>query len=175
MPTCSSHLETGDLIVLLGGDVSVVVDDPSDVVRGALTLGDLLCPSDLLLSQGHAGAGRSVMLCGMIDQRTPTTSEVEVLVARLELHVLTTRFELALLADLERLLRVAKHTARVDHRLAQEPVVEIVPTVVDVRDVAVVGLDAVAEVLAHELPHVELRVVLGEAKTEQLVASTKGL
>ena len=83
----------------------------------------------------------------MHEQGAPAAADVEVLVARLHLHVLADRVELASLRVLERLALVAEHAARVDHRLAEEPVVEVVSAVVDVRDVAAVRLEAVRHVL----------------------------
>ena len=46
---------------------------------------------------------------------------------------------LRFLRDFQRLRRIVEDAAGVDHRFAEEPVVEVVAAVVDVRDVAVIG------------------------------------
>jgi hypothetical protein len=99
--------------------------------------GVLLVQQKSLLTTSDIG---SVVLGGVGDQRSPSTSNVEHPVALLQVEFLANHVELVVLELLEGLLLVdvGDDTGSVDHSGSQEPRVKVVASVVVVSDLVLV-------------------------------------
>ncbi len=133
------HADGGDRVVGPVADVAVVLHTDLDPV-GEPLLGDALTGvGRLLLGEGHADHAHAV-LTGRVDRhRTPAAADVEEALTRRQLQLAADEFELVALGVLQGAVRGLPVGARVDHRGAEDDLVEVVADVVVVADGAFVG------------------------------------
>jgi hypothetical protein len=138
-----SHLETSDLVVTTLGNRDIAVVHAQNL---ALLLGDarltqrIVSPRGLVAAQSDTSHLGIKVAAGESSKSTPSTANVQELLALLEANLLTHDSELVVLELLKRLLLVdvGDDARRVDHARAKKPSIEIVTAVVVVTDLLLV-------------------------------------
>ena len=169
-PHVLDHLDAGDLVVLLLGDVAIIHAEDLAAVRGAILLDLPHAVLRLVLGQRHARGDRPVMLGGVPRERAPAAANVQKGIARLELQLLADQVELIVLGLLQRFGGVLEEGARVDHPFAQEPAEEVVAPVVVLAHDARILLFGVNRDFGDEVRDGPLEMAPRELVLDELVA-----
>lgn len=115
------HPDRCDLVEhTMSRDMSVVLQAHFDFFLQALFPDALPNMLELALAERHAGGLHAVVAVGPEQQGSPTATDVQKPLTRLELQLSADQIELGLLSFIQRLLAVGKVGAGVDH-LAVEP------------------------------------------------------
>lgn len=173
-----AHLELGDLVKLLGGNVAVV--HAQDV---ALLLGDtggaesVSGVSGTLLSDGDTGNLGAVVETGEFGKSAPAAANVEQSLALLEVELLANKSHLVVLEFLESLLTsgVRDNTTGVDHARAEEVSVVVIAGVVVRTDLLHVLLTGVEKDITCESAEQELHERPGQLEVGPVVAVLKNI
>ena len=162
------HLEAGNLVKLLVGNVAVVHAEEADVLLGPVLLRHAGAVPHLVLCKGDAGRGGAKVLGSIVDESAPTAANVEMPLSLLELDVVAHQIHLVVLHLLEVLVAVERNSRGVDHAVAEEGAVEVILCLVpDRHDVAAVIVvlhlllvlplrvsESLGDPLGQEVPHV---------------------
>jgi hypothetical protein len=137
------HFETGDLVVLSGGNGSVAVVHAQDLrlrLWDTVATEAAVAPGSLVASESDTSDMSAKVLRSKAGERSPATSEIKHLVARLQVNLGTDDLELVVLKLLESLLLrdVGDDTGSVNHARAQEPTVEVITAVVVIADLLLI-------------------------------------
>ena len=125
------HLETNDLgeRTLLRGNFAVVhAQDAGTTWITTIDFDPLVTKLRLILAEGNARDFAAVVLVGESSKGTPSTSDVEQAVVRLEVKFLTDHGQLIVLELFEGFLffDVRNDAGSIDHAGAKEPFVEVI-------------------------------------------------
>ena len=128
------HLEAGDLVPLLKRDLAVVVDQKVDVADDLLLLRLIPGEGGTLLADGDSGDLGAVILGSEARKGAPAATDVQKLLAFLEVDFVAGNGHLVLLGSLEAVALILEDSAGVKHGGAQKPGVKVVAAVVDLAD-----------------------------------------
>lgn len=168
-----SHLETGDLVPLLAGDITVIHTLDAGLMGGdAVLLDAVVSEGGLVQAEGDTSRVRSVVLSSIGGEGTPTASDIEMTLALLELDLLADELQLVVLHLFESLLLcdVTHNTGGVDHAGSKEGSVEVIASVVVVADLVLVLLLGVPKGLGDPLGDEELCLRSGHVEDGPVVA-----
>lgn len=176
-----SHLQAGNLVVLssLGhGSVTVVEAQNSGLRLGDSILAEVaVTPGGLVATQGDSSYVRLVLTRSESGKSSPTTSEVQDLVAWLESNLFAHYTQLVVLELLQSLLavNVRDESRGVDHSGAQEPRVKVVTTVIVVSDLLLVLGSRVQDDLRKHSGQEELEQRKSETEAGPVVSVLHGI
>lgn len=173
-----AHLELGDLVELLGGDVAVV--HAEDL---ALALGDagaaeaVVTPGGLVAGNGGPGNLGSVVDTGELGEGAPSAANIQHGLALLQAELLANDGHLVVLHLLECLLaaEVGEETTGVDHAGTEEVGVVVVTLVVGGLDLVLILLAGVEDDIGSELEEDEAEQGVGEGEVGPVVAVLEGV
>ncbi|MNE25139.1 hypothetical protein D3C80_1184600 [compost metagenome] len=169
MPDMLEHADTDHLVeTAILGQVSVVENLQVDLVGQAFGLDSLPAKLELLLAQGDAEYLGVIFTCSEARKPTPTTANVQQVVAGIQAQLATQVVELVLLRLIERVIRLAKVSARIGHVLVQPQPVERVGNIIVVGD----GFGVSALVMGK--PRRRSMVVISQQRLAQLIAYADG-
>ena len=168
-----AHLELGDLVELLLGNVAVVhAQNVALLGSNASGTKSVSSVSSTLLGNGNTGDLGAVVDTGEFGKSTPATADVEHGLALLEVELFANDSHLVVLELLKGFLlgRVRDNTAGVDHARAEEPSVVVVTAVVVGTDLLHVLLTGVKKDVTSEGAEQELHERPGKLEVSPVVA-----
>ena len=126
-----SHLETNDFVegTFLRGDFSVVhAKDTSTVGITTVDPDPLVTKLGLILAESNTGDFAVVVLVSESGKGTPSTSNIEEAIIRLEIEFLADDGQFVVLELLKAffLLDIQNNTGGIDHAMTKEPFVEVI-------------------------------------------------
>ncbi|MNN26946.1 hypothetical protein D3C81_1404670 [compost metagenome] len=135
MPDMLEHANADNLVeAAILRQVAVVENLQVDLVSQAFGLDPLPAKLELLLAQGDAEYLGVIFPCSEARKAPPTTANVQQVVAGIQAQLATQVVELVLLRLIERVIRLAKVSARIGHVLIQPQPVERVGNIIVVGD-----------------------------------------
>jgi hypothetical protein len=168
-----AHLELGDLVELLLGNVAVVHAQNVALLGGDTSSAESVgSVSSTLLGNGNTGDLGAVVDRGEFGKSAPATADIEHGLALLEIELFADDGHLVVLELLEGFLlgRVRDNTAGVDHARAVEPGVVVVAAVVVGANLLHVLLTGVKKDITSESAEQELHERPGELEVSPIVA-----
>lgn len=168
-----AHLELGDLVELLLGNVAVVhAQNVALLGSNTSRTESVSSVSSTLLGNGNTSDLGAVVDTGKLGESTPATADIEHGLALLEVELFANDSHLVVLELLESFLlgRVRDNTAGVDHARAKEPSVVVVAAVVVGTDLLHVLLTGVKKDVASEGAKQEFHERPGKLEVSPVVA-----
>lgn len=173
-----AHLQLGNLIELLLGDITVVhAENAALLIGNTSLLKSIIAPRSLVLSNSNTSNLSAVVQRSEAGKSTPATANIQHGLALLESDFLADNCHLVILHFLQGLLLlgVGDHAGGVDHAGAEEPGVVVVAAVVVGADLLLVLGLGVEDDVDEEGEDDELEQVNGEGEVGPVVTVLQDL